>query len=124
MIPARAATPPRRDLQYFALVTRLPRPETTIVMDRVLERARQVQEWGTPPILDACLAVAAADPTQGLRLAAFLRERPAAQIKPGIVPRIGDQPWAKELLDAWYASDVAGPLKGAITQERKKHGHV
>lgn len=106
-------------------LTRLPRPETTIVMDRVLERARQIQEWGTPPILEACLAITAADPTQGARLAAFLRERPAAQIKPGIVPRIGGQPWAKELLDAWYASDVAGPVKRAITQERKKqHGHL
>ena len=105
-------------------LVRLPRPESTIVMDRILERARQVQEWGTPPILEACLAVAAADPTQGSRLAAFLRERPAAQIKPGIIPRIGDQPWAKEALDAWYASNVAGPVKGAITQERKKHGHL
>lgn len=105
-------------------LARLPRPESTIVMDRILERARQVQEWGTPPILEACLAVAAADPTQGSRLAAFLRERPAAQIKPGIVPLIGDQPWAKETLDAWYASDVAGPVKGAITREQKKHGHL
>ena len=105
-------------------LTRLPRPETTIVMDRVLERARQVQEWGTPPILEACLAVAAADPTQGSRLAAFLRERPAAQIKPGIVPRIGDQSWAMEVLEAWYATAVAGPVKRAITQERKKHGNL
>ena len=105
-------------------LARLPRPESTIVMDRILERARQVQEWGTPPILEACLAVAAADPTQGSRLAAFLRERPAAQIKPGIVPLIADQPWAKETLEAWYASDVAGPVKGAITREQKKHGHL
>lgn len=105
-------------------LARLPRPETTIVMDRVLERARQVQEWGTPPILDACLAVAAADPAQGPRLAAFLRERPAVQIKPGIVPRIADQPWAREVLDVWYESNVAGPVKRAITQERKRHGNL
>ena len=105
-------------------LARLPRPESTIVMDRILERARQVQEWGTPPILEACLTVAAADPTQGSRLAAFLRERPAAQIKPGIVPLIADQPWAKETLEAWYGSDVTGPVKGAITREQKKHGHL
>lgn len=41
---------------------RLSRPEINILMDRVLERARQVQEWGAPPILDACLAIIAADP--------------------------------------------------------------
>ena len=57
-------------------LTRLPRPETTIIMDRVLERARQLHEWGTPSILDACIAVAAADSAQGSRLAAFLRDRP------------------------------------------------
>lgn len=105
-------------------LARVPRPEMTVIMDRVLERARQIQEWGTPPILEAALAVTGADPAQGPRLAAFLRERPAAQIKPGIVPKIGDQPWAKDVFDAWYASDVAPPVKGAITQERKRHGHV
>ena len=105
-------------------LTRLPRPETNIVMDRVLERARQIQEWAAPPILDACIAVCAADPTQESRLAAFLRERPAAQIKPGIVPKIADQPWAKEVLDAWHTSNVAAPVKGAITREQKKHGNV
>ncbi len=105
-------------------LTRVPRPEMTIIMDRVLERARQVQEWGTPPILDACLAVADADPAQGARLTGFLRERPSVQIRPSIVPKIGDQPWAREVFDAWYKSDVAAPVKGAITQELKKHGHV
>ncbi len=105
-------------------LTRVPRPEMTVIMDRVLERARQIQEWGTPPILEAALAVTAADPAQGPRLAAFLRERPAAQIKPGIVPKIGDQPWASEVFDTWYGSDVASPVKAAITQERKRHGHV
>lgn len=105
-------------------LTHLPRPEITIVTDRVLERARQVQEWGTPAILEACLAVITADPVQESRLAAFLRERPPAQIKPGIVPRIGDQTWAKEVFDAWYNSTVSRPVKSAITQERKKHGHL
>ena len=105
-------------------LTQLPRPETTIVMDRVLERARQVQEWGTPPILDAGLAVASADPTQGARLAAFLRERPPAQIRPGIVPKIGDQPWAEDVLGFWYQSAVVGPVKAAITRERKTYGNV
>lgn len=43
-----------------ALVTQLavlPRTELSIMMDRVLARARQVQEWGAPPILDACIAL-------------------------------------------------------------------
>ncbi|HYT88945.1 MAG TPA: P-loop NTPase fold protein, partial [Gemmataceae bacterium] len=103
---------------------RLSRPETTIIMDRLLDRARQEREWGTPPILDACLAVAVADPAQGRRLAGFLRERPPGQIKPGIVPKIGDQPWALEIFDAWNAvKDISVPVKRAITQ-RGKDGNV
>lgn len=105
-------------------LVRLSRLESTIIMDRLLERARQEQEWGTPPILDACLAVAAADPTQGRRLAGFLRERPPGQIKASIVPKIGDQPWAPEVFGAWRAAtDTSGPVKRAITQ-RSKDGNV
>ena len=97
----------------------LPRPEVTIIMDRVLERARQQQEWGTQPILDAMLAVAAADPLQGVRVATFLRERPPAQITASIVPKIGDQPWASEVFTAWHESDVDATVKRAITQSTK-----
>lgn len=105
-------------------LSRLPRPETTIIMDRLLDRARQEQEWGTPPVLDGCLAVAAADPVQGRRLAGFLRERPATQIKPNIVPKIGDQPWAAEVFETWNtATDISQPVKRAIKQ-RGKNGNV
>lgn len=97
----------------------LPRPEMTVIMDRLLERARQEQEWGTPPILDACLAIAAADPSQGNRLAAFLRERPPVQIKPGIVPKIGDQSWARDVFEAWRQANVSPPVKAAITRQEK-----
>ena len=105
-------------------LAKLARPEMTIIMDRLLERARQEQEWGTPPILDGCLAVATADPAQGSRLAGFLRQRPPGQIKPSIVPKIGDQPWAQEVFEAWQGSkDVSPVVKRAITQ-RGKDGNL
>lgn len=105
-------------------LVRLPRSEMTIVMDRLLDRARQEQEWGTPPVLDGCLAVAAADPAQSRRLAAFLRERPPAQIKPSIVPKIGDQPWAAEVFETWKtATNISATVKRAITQ-RGRDGNV
>ena len=105
-------------------LTGISRQEATIVMDRILERARQVQQWGTPPILDAALAVAAADPVQGPRLAAFLRERPSAQITPSIIPKLADQQWSRELFDTWHGSDVTSQVKRAITQQRGKDGNV
>lgn len=100
------------------------RAETTIMMDRLLDRARSETEWGAPIILDGCLAVAEADPAQGARLAAFLRDRPPAQIQPSIVPKIGDQPWSQPLFDAWEKqADISRPVKTAI-KRRKEDGDV
>ena len=95
-------------------LTVLPRPETSVIMDRVLEQARREQEWGTPTVLDACIAVAKADPSLGTRVAGFLSERPSGQIKPGIVPKISDQPWAASVFDRWKNADVIDPVKKAI----------
>ena len=94
----------------------LPRTETTIIMDRVLANARQQQEWGTPPILDAALAVASADPTLEARLAGFLQERPPGQVTPSIVPKISSYSWAPLVYDGWVEADVGSPVKRAIEQ--------
>jgi predicted KAP-like P-loop ATPase len=104
-------------------LVKVSRAETTIMMDRLLARARQEQAWGVPPILEACLAMSDADPTQGARLAAFLRERPAAQVEPNIVPKIGDQPWAPGLFRTWESGDVSKPVKTAI-KKRRENGNV
>jgi hypothetical protein len=96
----------------------LSRSETTILMDRLLDRAHQEQEWGVPPILDACLTLGEIDPAQGGRLSSFLIARPASQIRPGIVPKISDQPWAVTVFDAWTQANVAAPVKAAITRRR------
>jgi predicted KAP-like P-loop ATPase len=101
----------------------VPRTEITVIMDRLLDRARQEQEWGVPPILEACLVVSEADPTQGARLAAFLRERPAPQIQPNIVPKIGDQSWANGVLDAWERAAVSRTVKTVI-KRRRENGNV
>src|SRR3546814_19848638 len=75
-------------------------------MDRLLDRARQEQEWGVPAILEACLTMAETDPAQGARLAAFIKDRPAPPIPPNIVPKISDQPWALGIFQAWEKGDV------------------
>ena len=99
---------------------KLPRTETTVIMDRVLEQARREQEWGAPRILDACIAVARADSSLGGRVASFLMERPPGQIKPNIVPKINDQPWAGDVLEHWNKSKVSKRVKKAIEQLRKE----
>jgi predicted KAP-like P-loop ATPase len=98
-------------------LSKVPRAEITVIMDRLLDRARKEQEWGVPPILEACLVTAEADPPQGARLAAFLADRPTVQIKPNIVPKISDQPWAAGVLSTWEKSPgISGPVRAAIKQ--------
>lgn len=103
----------------------LPRPELSIIMERLLAKARQETSWGTPPVLDACLAIAEVDPEgQGQILAGFLGGRPAAQVSPGIVPKISQYPWAQVVFGAWNASDeIDPPVKRAI-QQRTARGNV
>lgn len=104
-------------------LVRIPRAEITVIMDRLLDRARQEQEWGVPSILEACLVVSDADPPQGARLAAFLTDRPAAQIQPNIVPKIGDKAWARGVFDSWERAAVSQPVKRAI-KRRRENGNV
>ena len=93
------------------------------MMRRLLDRAGQEQEWGAPPILDACLALVQSEPMHGDSLAGFLIERPPSQIQASIVPKIGDQPWAGQVFTAWRSKDVSGPVKAAITRQETR-GHL
>ena len=98
----------------------LSRIEISVLMDRVLEKARQEQEWGVPDILEAALSLAEADPAMGARLAAFLRERPPTQIRPNIVPKIADQPWAGDVFGVWESGGTKAPVKAAIGARKGK----
>jgi predicted KAP-like P-loop ATPase len=99
--------------------------ETDVIMRRLLDAARQEQEWGVPAILTACLVVAEADPRQGERLAAFLSDRPSKQIKPSIVPKISGHIWTESVWKIWEKDQQVGqPVKAAITANRKKDGNV
>ncbi len=101
-------------------LSKLPHSEITVIMDRLLDRAREEEEWGVPDILNACLVVAEADPPQGTRLAAFLSDRPSSQIKASIIPKIADQPWAVSVFEKWErTSGIVQPVKNAIKARKK-----
>ena len=98
---------------------KISRAEIAVIMDRLIDAARQEQEWGAPAILDACLTICDVEPTQGPRLATFLTERPATQIKPNIVPKIMDYPWTETVWTALEKnSKVTKPVKDAIKAKR------
>jgi predicted KAP-like P-loop ATPase len=89
-----------------------------VILDKLLELARGEQEWGAPKILTACLAVARADVPLGRKVAGFLKDRPASQIKPAIVPKIRGEVWASEVFAKWQADDeVSQVVKSAITRK-------
>jgi predicted KAP-like P-loop ATPase len=91
------------------------------ILDKLLELARAEQEWGTPKILTACLAVSRADISLGRKLAGFLKDRPASQIKPSIVPKISGEAWAAEVFSKWQSdAEVAEPVKNAIARRMEK----
>lgn len=97
----------------------LPRVEIALTMDRLLDAAREEQEWGAPPILDACLVIAEIDPGQGARLAGFLAERPPAQVKPNVVPKISGYDWTETVWGAWEKNPgLSQPVKKAIETGR------
>ena len=57
--------------------------------------------------------------TESQKIADFLKDRPAAQIKPNIVPKIFDEAWAKSVFEFWLEDlEIAGPVKKAIQTRR------
>lgn len=98
----------------------LPKAELSIIMDRLLEHAKQEQEWGVPPILNACLSLSQIDELQAQRLANFMMGILPTQIKPNIIAKIRDERWSKQVFDKWINLEVSQPVKSAITNFKKK----
>lgn len=107
---------PEMSSSLRARLEAIARAELQIIMDRVLEKARQEQEWGVPPILDAALVLSNVDSGQADRLAAFLSQRPPTQIKASIIPKISDQSWSSTVFAKWKAGRVSSPVKRAIDE--------
>ena len=64
-------------------------------------RARQEQDWGTPPVLWGLLTVIGTDQEQASTFARFLESLPASRLKADIVPALYGYSWAKGALAKW-----------------------
>lgn len=95
-------------------LSHIQKAELSVIMDRLLERAKQEQEWGVPPILEACITVSRTDEIQAQRLVNFLSGIIPSQLKAGIVPKISDEIWAKPVFMKWLEADIPLPVKQAI----------
>lgn len=88
----------------------LPKADVSVLMSRVIERARKEASWGAPDILQAALVVSRADEQQAATFVAFLKDLPANMLAVPIVPAIEDEPWASELFRSWLALDGLSPV--------------
>jgi len=105
----------------IAKVRALPGREVSLVMDRLLARARQEGVWGTPNVLFAMLAVINVDSSQLTALTMFLDSVPVSQLQADIIPVIGDFEWSKAVMGKWKSnSSTPGPVKKAIDNLTKK----
>lgn len=94
--------------------------EMNIIMDKVLQKARLEEEWGTPKILESCIFLSRADLSLAERFKAFLDGLPPASIKAGLIPKIADESWASSLLIKWKSErGYSSPVKKAISIKNK-----
>lgn len=93
----------------------LPGREISLVMDRLLTRARQEEVWGTPNVLFAILGVIDADDSQSKAFTTFMSRIPVSQLRADIIPVIGNYDWTKDIFDEWKNNaSTPGPVKKAI----------
>ena len=78
--------------------------EVTLITERLMVRARQEQDWGTPPVLWGLLTVIEADQEQASTFARFLEALPASRLKADIVPALYGHCWAQGALANWKAN--------------------
>lgn len=101
----------------------LPQHELSAIAERLIARARSVTTWGAPPILHAFLTIAKVDGAHRATIARFLKDVPAAQRSTPIVPLLGGEAWAADVLSAWVADkDTKEPVKKAIATASRKAG--
>ena len=99
----------------------LPGRDHHLMVERLLVRARQEQEWSKPSVLFAFLALIDAAPEVARTFVAFLKDVDVARLSAPIVPLLGDKPWASELLAFWKDTDgISSPVKTAISRLKKE----
>jgi len=105
----------RKNQTFADRIGALPGREITLIGERLLVRARQEQEWGTPSVLWGLLTLVDADPEQAEPLKHFLEALPTSRLQPDIVPLLGENGWASPVLKKWLDDDnTSDRVKKAI----------
>lgn len=93
----------------------LPALELTVMVERLMVRARQEQAWGTPNVLWGLLTAIDVDKRLASEFTRFLETLPGDRLRPDIIPVLGDRPWARTAITKWRNQDTTPPpVKSAI----------
>lgn len=99
----------------------LPGREVTQIAERLMARARQEQEWGTPSVLWGLLTVIEADSEQASIFVGFLESVSKSRLRTDVVPALWDCKWARSALDKWSQdSETPQRVKSAIKAMKKE----
>ena len=89
--------------------------EITLIMHRLMVKARQIQEWGTPSVLWGILTLVEAEPSQATSFAQFLTGLSPKLVRPDVIPVLGDRAWARPILGRWVGeSECSQAVRRAI----------
>lgn len=105
---------------FLAKLKELPKREVSLILAKLLDKARPVEKWGVPPILHACMAVALVDSEHAATLGTFLRQSVLpSRLDASLIPLLADKPWAKAALEHWATDkDTPSTVKKAISKEK------
>ena len=79
--------------------------DISMIMDRLLMRARRESRWGTPSVFFAMLAVIDADINMGSKFVDFLKHIPVSQLQADIIMAISDRNWFADIAEIWMSNN-------------------
>ena len=96
--------------------------QTELAMTKAWQSCSNARTWRRNEEIVMLIECCKTFPVLGKKAAGLLEQAPLKQVGPGIIPTLGAQPWAREILERWVdLNELSKPTKAAIENLRKKH---
>lgn len=96
--------------------------QTELAMTKAWQSCSNARTWRRNEEIVMLVECCKTFPVLGKKAAGLLEQAPLKQVGPGIIPTLGAQPWAREILERWVdLNELSKPTKAAIENLRKKH---
>ena len=96
--------------------------QTELAMTKAWQSCSNARTWRRNEEIVMLVECCKTFPILGKKAASLLEQAPLKQVGPGIIPTLGAQPWAREILERWAdLNELSKPTKAAIENLRKKH---